>query len=164
MRNSLCMQEPPTRLYLQPRGTDRNGRPITASTTPCPKYWLLKDGAKVYKANEPVIKEGANSGKEGHQSEQVKTPFSLLFHMSKTTETGYSIFDRQYEGHLLAALPDNFCWILRYVSAVLDCRPMEVYSNMAAVEEWLLKSDPKIFGEIIVGNGRTDRWWSSLVV
>ena len=159
------MQEPPTRLYLQPRGTDRNGRPITASTTPCPKYWLLKDGAKPYEANEPVIKEGANksSGKEGHQSEQVKTPFSLLFQSSKTTETGGSIFDRQYEGHLLAALPDNFCWILRYVSAVLDCRPMEVYSNMAAVEDWLLKSDPEIFGEIIVGKGK-DRWWSSLVV
>merc|ERR1712198_565265 len=34
MRNSLCMQEPPTRLYVQSRGKDRNGRPITASTTP----------------------------------------------------------------------------------------------------------------------------------
>ena len=156
------MQEPPTRLYLQPRGTDRNGRPIRASTTPCPKYWLLKDGAKLNKANEPVINQGVNEslGKEGHRSEQVGTPFSLVF---QTTETGCSIFDRQYEGHLLAALPDNFCWILRYVSAVLDCRPMEVYNNMAAVEDWLLKSDPKIFGDIIVGKGN-DRWWTSLVV
>ena len=53
LRQGLCMKQTPTRLYVQPRGKDPDGRNILPNTTPYPKYWRLKDGQGGRRKNKP---------------------------------------------------------------------------------------------------------------
>ena len=40
---------------------------------------------------------------------------------------------------------------------------MEIYSNLSAIEDWLVtKFDSKCFGEVF-SDSKTDNWWANLV-
>ena len=49
---------------------------------------------------------------------------------------------------LLSAVPEDFGWVLRYVSTCFDCSVVDVYRNTQEAEKLALKMDPSYFGEI----------------
>lgn len=66
---------------------------------------------------------------------------------TKWQKTGYNSSDFLQE-ELLSALPEDFGWVLRYVSTYFDCSVVDVYRNMQEAENLALKMDPSYFGEI----------------
>ena len=43
-------------------------------------------------------------------------------------------------------LPENFTWILRYFSSIMDVKPSELYVELLKIEDIILKNQPDYFG------------------
>jgi hypothetical protein len=52
----------------------------------------------------------------------------------------------KFASYLLSLLPENFGWILRYLSAVSGLRITEIYFELLNVEQSILDQDPGFFG------------------
>jgi len=165
----LKPQPPP--MHVQADASRQNTK-----TTPEPKYWLLHCGHKKFstKVEDPASKSKKVKKSKGNEgSDQIsvlksKGDFSLLLKGRDQDVRGQGskeggIYGRCYGQVLQNHLPENFSWILQYMSAVISCRPMEIYSNLSAIEDWLVtKFDSKCFGEVL-SDSKTDNWWANLV-
>ena len=55
--------------------------------------------------------------------------------------------------YLMSVLPENFAWILRYFSALLDVLPTELYTELVKIETFVDYHQPSFFGNLIRKDG-----------
>ena len=55
----------------------------------------------------------------------------------------FTSFSSDYERFFLSVLPETFAWVLRYLSATISAKPMEVYASFSMVEEHCFREAPR---------------------
>ena len=117
----LNPQPPP--MHVQADASRQNTK-----TTPEPKYWLLHCGNKklLTKVEDPTSKSNKkgkkSKGNEGSDQISVlkeKGDFSLLLYGRDQDGKEGGIYGHCYGQVLQNHLPENFSWVLQYMSAVI---------------------------------------------
>ena len=54
----------------------------------------------------------------------------------------------EYEEYLKSVLPDNFTWMVHYLSSTIDVSFSDLYLCLISIEKTVQKTDPDFFGNV----------------